>query len=248
MHNCVRTLWNYHNYISTSMWSLICCENTHIYTCPHTHGWQGRIQCQAVVRQYLCSSAPLRAASPESPWAPSLWTAPSSALSSPAAPASPGPARCQLPLWASPTHTHTHTYEYIYREIYRKWGSMSDVGYLRAIKRSDSKPHCKYVTAVLCTAHSSGAEQKAKSWLLLLDSFLAFYHLCWCKDVFIITVKTRFININVDLQYQRFYNNNNNYLKQLIMIADVRVLGMSDPFWSKLWNTSTDRLNTLELK
>lgn len=79
------------------------CSHSLLHT--HTHGWQ----CQAVVRQYLCSSAPWRAASPESPWAPSLWTAPFSALSSPAAPASPEPAHCQLPLWAGPAHTHTHT-------------------------------------------------------------------------------------------------------------------------------------------
>ena len=100
-------------------------ENTHVNACPHTHTHtqthtHGCWQVGFSARRYLCSSAPWRAASPESPWAPALWTAPSSAPSSPAAPASPEPVRCQLPLWAGPVHTHehthryTHTHEYIY--------------------------------------------------------------------------------------------------------------------------------------
>lgn len=183
MRKCVRT---FRCYQATSAREFY--KNTHISACPntHTHRADGRIQCQAVVRQYLCSSAPWRAASPESPWAPSLWTAPSSALSSPAAPASPEPARCQSPLWAGPAHTHTHTHIWVYthRDVQKKGraGSgerESDVGYLRASRWSDSKPHWKCVTAALCAAaHSSEAEHRAKSWLLRHDSFQAYYHLC----------------------------------------------------------------------
>ena len=82
------------------------------------------------------------------------------------------------------THTHTHMSTYTHRDVQKKGraGSgerESDVGYLRASRWSDSKPHWKCVTAALCAAaHSSEAEHRAKSWLLRHDSFQAYYHLC----------------------------------------------------------------------
>lgn len=74
-------------------------------------------------------------------------------------------------------HTHVHEYTHIEtcRVASRKWES--DVGYLRVSRWSDSKPHCKHVTAVLCAAHSGEAEHRANTWLLLHDSFWAHNHL-----------------------------------------------------------------------
>lgn len=122
----------------------------------------GRIQSQLAVRRYLCSSVPWRAASPESPGAPALWTAPSSALSSPAAPASLEPARCQSPLWAGPAPTHTPSWVYKHRDIQQKRGGgggsrkkESDVGSLSFQMRRQQTTLS--VTAVLGAAHSGEA-------------------------------------------------------------------------------------------